>query len=233
MDVICFRAKVPYECGFRRENSVNTHSTYPIPPFTTWTGLIGNALGLAQDEPLPFQVSLAVTVLKPGNLHQSLTLIHKRAHPSEVRNLYQSTLVTKERLYFTAYDVAVSAPEMAAISTIYEALLRPARPLYLGSSDDMVDICDIRIEQANKTICDTFDSVVPFELGRAVAEAKVVQLPLKFEYNPVVLHRELFYWSGINHVMDHSIPDESEPIRLESPAIGYQIGTRVVCFVPC
>jgi CRISPR-associated Cas5-like protein len=233
MNVISFRAKVPYECGFRRENGVNTHSTYPVPPFTTWVGLLGNAMGLAQDQLLPFQIGLAVSILRPGNLHQSLTLIHKRAHPSEIRNLYQSTLVTKERLYFAAYDVCVLTSEDTDFEAVHQALLQPKRPLYLGTSDDMVDICEVRIKKANEIKSTTFHSLVPFELGRAVSEVNVVQLPVKYSYSPVALERGLFYWPRTLIDENNIIPDQANSVILEEPADGYQIESRVVSFVPC
>ncbi|UOF92503.1 CRISPR-associated protein Cas5 [Fodinisporobacter ferrooxydans] len=233
MDVLTFRAKVPYECGFRKETAVNTHPTYPLPPFTAWTGLIANALGFAQDVPLPWEIQLAQGILQQGSMHQSLTLIHKRAHPSETRYLYQSTLVSKERIYYPAYEVMVYTPDTQGFTDIVECISDPKRPLYLGASDDLVEIYDIKIDSAIPVKSSTFHSIVPFELGKMLTEARVVQLPVRYEYQPDVLHRELFYFMPQVETVGNKIPDQPTTIELDRPIEGYQVKDRVVQFVSC
>jgi len=47
--------------------------------------------------------------------------------------------MSKEFLVSPSYDIYV-AGEKDRINAMYRALLQPARPLYLGASDDLVDI---------------------------------------------------------------------------------------------
>lgn len=196
LPVICMRLKVPFECGFRRETGINTHRTYPVPPFTAVLGLLGNAMGLPQDFDLPFRVDVGIGMIDALSVHQTLTKILKRSHPSEKRYLYTSTLVTKERLYKPAYKVWLEvSPEF--VQTVYGALRDPERLLYLGGSDDVVEIEELKLVDGMPVQSGQFASLVPFDQGTLEGEADVVQLPVRFSRRPEAVHKRLFYVSPL------------------------------------
>lgn len=193
---IRLRLKVPFECGFRRETGINTHRTYPVPPFTAVLGLVGNAMGLPQDFDLPFRIDVAIGMIEAPSMHQTLTKILKRSHPSEKRYLYTSTLVTKERLYKPVYKVWIGASS-EFVQTVYGALRDPERLLYLGGSDDMVEIEELNLVEGVPVQSHQFASLVPFDQGALEGEADVVQLPIRFSRKPEAVHKRLFYVSPI------------------------------------
>ena len=193
---IRMRLRVPFECGFRRETGINTHRTYPVPPFTAVLGLVGNAMGLPQDFDLPFRVDVAIGMTEAPVVHQTLTKILKRSHPSDKRYLYTSTLVTKERLYKPAYKVWIRVSS-EFVPTVYGALRDPERLLYLGGSDDMVEMEELNLADGAPVQSDQLASLVPFDQGVLDGEADVVQLPVRFSRKPEAVHKRLFYVSPL------------------------------------
>jgi len=115
--------------------------SYSIPPYTTIRGVIANALGLERDN-LSVQdwIKLGINPLNFLNRSKEMAKMLKLKGTGEThQRAFPSSPMFKEFLVLPSYDIYV-AGENDKINCIYSALLQPARPLYLGASDDLVDV---------------------------------------------------------------------------------------------
>ncbi|SEN02711.1 CRISPR-associated protein Cas5 [Lihuaxuella thermophila] len=182
MRILTFDCHVPGWCSFRIPHSINAHLTYPAPPPTTVYGLIANAMGLWQDDySLMPHMEVGIRILNPGSKVETFTRWMKW---NPAKNSMTMTVV-KQKLIQPAYRIYVSAEE-SLLNTIYEALNQPARLLYLGESDDLVELSQILIQDANTAQSKRIDSSVPFHLipeQGMVKNVSVVRWPVRFEQN--------------------------------------------------
>lgn len=136
-----FRLEGLYFATFRKPTSTSLIMSYSIPPYTTLRGLISNALGMKRDD---YSVQAGVKIgIKPLNFSdksRELTKMLKLKGTGEkYQRAFPSAPMFKEFLVLPAYEIYL-AGESDKINLIYNALLQPARPLYIGASDDLVDI---------------------------------------------------------------------------------------------
>lgn len=135
-----FTLDSPYFVSFRRANSSSLLSSYKIPPFTTIRGLISNALGLKRDD-LYLQDLIKIGI-KSYNINYSseMTKVLKLKQDKVKYNRnFPSSPIFKEFLIFPKYDIYIAGND-DIIHEINEKLKDPVRNLYLGSSDDMIDL---------------------------------------------------------------------------------------------
>jgi len=136
------KIKCLYFTTFRKPTSTSTILTYFIPPYTTIRGLISNALGLQRDD-LRIQEWFKIGI-KPINIDSKksmeITKILKLKGTDEIyRRNFSSSPMFKEFLVSQKYEVFLIGND-ERIKEIYLSLLDPARMLYIGDSDAMVDI---------------------------------------------------------------------------------------------
>ena len=136
-----FRLEGLYFATFRKPTSTSLIMSYSIPPYTTLRGLISNALGMKRDDySIQAWVKIGIKPLNFSDKSRELTKMLKLKGTGETyRRAFPSAPMFKEFLVLPAYEIYI-AGEDERINLSYNALLQPARPLYIGASDDLVDI---------------------------------------------------------------------------------------------
>lgn len=132
-----------YFASFRRPASTSLLLTYITPPYTTIRGVLANALGLKRDD-YSIQDWIKVGIRTPKGLDKSREMakilkLNKLEKDRTYTKAFPSSPIFREFLIAPTYDIWV-AGEKDKITCIYEALQQPKRPLYLGTSDDLVDV---------------------------------------------------------------------------------------------
>jgi len=182
--------------------------SYSIPPYTTIRGLISNALGLKRDD-LSVQDWIKIG-LKPNsfsNRSREMAKMLKLKGTGEThQKIFPSSPMFKEFLVSPSYEIYI-AGEDDKISRIYNALLQPARPLYIGASDDLADIepsMPIEIKEVSvKEISGVIEGVhekclvenIPYKFikkGKDFSlESKTVSIP---QNGTILLKEEIVCW---------------------------------------
>jgi len=171
---------VPVECAFRKAGAMNSLPTYEVPPIPTLQGLLYAALGRpslllsssgaldtdvrSQEEQFRKHVQEAcrfgLRALDVGESQTSLRSRHKATKSGEDRP-YLTYVAQTETLLGPTFRMYVGGPEEEII-TFANALRDPERLLYLGRSDDLVDVRDIEVvEPDHKSGQTRLDCVVP------------------------------------------------------------------------
>jgi len=172
-------------CTFRVPTSTSIVRSYPVPPFTTVRGMLSNAKGLPRDdfllqkEDLKIGIKTAKLPVKVVETARILKYIARDAEKRPLRRVFPSSPMRKEILLKPAYVVFLVGND-ALIASIYESLINPSRPLYLGQSDDFVDIASIAEpvkvdEKTNSSISSMIEGIYP--------RCEVVRLPYKYNFN--------------------------------------------------
>mgnify|MGYP000468820234 CR=1 FL=1 len=222
--------EMPYFACFRKPASTSVILTYPVPPFTTIIGLIANALGVPRPAYTPMISWLQETLrlnlrpLKPlGRPNRELAKILKLVgEPREERKptSFPSSPMHKYFLARASYRVYLAASDPDEIDEIAAALRRPARPLYLGQSDDLVIVTVSWQGEAFEVESDRAWGLVPGVHEAEGQRVEVLKLPLAFEgertlkYTPVV-----------------SLP-ERFPLKLKEPIVMWHFGEETVPLFP-
>lgn len=174
-----FTVESLYFTSFRKSTSTSLLSSYKIPPFTTIRGLISNALGLRRDD-LYLQDLIKIGI-KSYDVEISSEMIKVLKLKEDKKNPYNrvfpSSPIFKEFLISPKYDIYI-AGDSELIINIHEALKNPKRDLYIGSSDDLVDL----------EIFDCIDISSSYDVPCTVMEGLVEnscleKIPYKFHWN--------------------------------------------------
>jgi CRISPR-associated protein Cas5 subtype I-B len=214
MRVLTFDCHVPGWCSFRIPHSINAHLTYPAPPPTTIYGLISNALGLWYDDySLMEKMKIGIRILRPGSKTETYTRWMKW---NAAKGSMHMTVV-KQKLIQPAYRCYICA-EDSLLHEIVNALENPSRILYLGDSDDMVELSNILIQDANETTSAEIDSTVPAD-GGFVSDAYVVRWPVKFDVNQR------------SHTIQYELVYIGKKIQLSSPVSCWRLSHTQDCVV--
>lgn len=136
------RVDCPYFTTFRRPVSTSTILTTIIPPYTTLRGMISNALGLPRDD-LRVQEWFKIGI-KPLNREfeksrELAKILKLKGTGKSYQRDFPSAPMFREFLVDCAYEIFLVGEE-SRIRDVHSALLSPKRPLYLGGSDEMVDV---------------------------------------------------------------------------------------------
>lgn len=153
------RLHVPFWCSFRDPLTSNLHRTFPVPPPTTLYGLCAAALGLAQDDvSRRHEMRFALAVENNGELVETYSTWKKAAEapkgeaekqarqamrlrglltPDEA--MWISTPLIRQKLIQPVFVVGILCTPTVS-KELQAALQNPFHPLYLGESDDAIDI---------------------------------------------------------------------------------------------
>jgi CRISPR-associated Cas5-like protein len=155
---------VPFECSFTKAGAMNGLPTYRVPPVPTIQGLLYAALGRPsllqatqygelendvrdQEEAFREQVreecSFGIRIVEDGTEHTNLRSRHK-ASTSDAERAFITYVAQREALESPTYRIYIGGPTRL-LSAFKTALEDPERLLYLGRSDDLVDVRDIEI----------------------------------------------------------------------------------------
>ena len=136
-----FKLDALYFATFRKPASTSLILSYTIPPYTTLRGLLANALRMKRDD-YSIQDWVKIGISSPQNLNRSreIAKILKLKGTGKTHNrVFPSSPIFKEFLISPTYRIYLAGEE-DKIDSIYNALLQPERPLYIGTSDDLADI---------------------------------------------------------------------------------------------
>jgi CRISPR-associated protein Cas5h len=206
-------------CTFRIPTATSMVRSYSIPPFTTLRGIISNAKGLERDNFMLQNENLRIGIKSlnhPNKFAETSRILKYIARDSEkrpLRRVFPSSPVKKEILLKPSYDVFLVGSEELIEST-YESLVNPRRPLYLGQSDDFVDISNItNPAEVDETISDSVSSIIEgIHPG-----CEIVRLPYKYilEHKPSISYRTF------------SLPTDF-PYKLQKETACYTFGEEYV-----
>jgi CRISPR-associated protein Cas5h len=217
--------ELPYFASFRRPTSTSVVLTYPVPPFTTLVGLMANALGVHwadyEEAVQQFQAVLHLNV-RPLRLERPsrelAKLLKLVGEEREVRRpaSFPSSPVFRYFLVRPAFRAFVASEDRALVDDIAVALASPARPLYLGRSDDPVVAQVVWQGEVRQVQAREAWALVPRVEGEDGGRGELVRLPLAFRrgrdlvYSPVLLLPQRF------------------PLPLAQPQPLWQFGTETV-----
>lgn len=154
---------IPFECAFTKAASMNSRPTYELPPVTTLQGILYAAMGrpslLLQggrqrtldkstfDDERDFRNDVqqdcrfGIRIVKPGTTHTGLRKLHKKSRSEQDRE-FMTYVTNVETLVSPTYRMYVKGPD-TLLGEFHDALVDPERLLYLGRSDDLVDITEV------------------------------------------------------------------------------------------
>ncbi len=171
-----FRVDCPYFTTFREPTSTSLILTYLIPPYTTIRGMISNALGLPRDD-LRVQewFKIGIRPLNFEKCREMAKILKLKGTGKNYQRTFPSSPMFREFLVEPSYEIFL-VEDNERIKEVYLALLDPKRPLYLGGSDDLVDIEVFEPIEVREVEVNEVRSVV-----EGVYEGCVVQkVPYKF-----------------------------------------------------
>jgi len=171
-----FKIDCLYFNTFRKPISTSLILTYFIPPYTTIRGMISNALGLPRDD-LRVQEWFKIGI-KPLNFEkcrEMAKILKLKGTGKYYQRTFPSSPMFREFLVESSYKIFLVGND-ERIKEAYSALLNPKRPLYLGGSDDLVDIEVFEPVEVEETETDEVCSIV-----EGVYEGCIVErVPYKF-----------------------------------------------------
>ncbi|HEW91755.1 MAG TPA: CRISPR-associated protein Cas5 [Thermotogaceae bacterium] len=126
---------------FRKPTSTSAILTYSVPPFTTIRGLLSNALGLQRDDfSLQDSFKIGIKSVMTRDASRELAKILKlKGTGKHYQRSFPSAPIFKEFLVKPSYEIFLVG-DQEIIAGLYEAISDPKRPLYLGGSDELVEI---------------------------------------------------------------------------------------------
>ncbi|MCD6493466.1 MAG: CRISPR-associated protein Cas5 [Archaeoglobaceae archaeon] len=193
-----FRVDCPYFTTFREPTSTSLILSYVIPPYTTIRGMISNALGLPRDD-LRVQdwFKIGIKPLEFEKYREMAKILKLKGTGKKYERTFPSSPMFREFLVEPSYEIFLVGNEKK-IKGVHSALLNPKRPLYLGGSDDLVDIEifepveveEMEVEEIRSVVEGVYESCivekVPYKfvkVGRTFGvDYKVVSIPIK---NPI------------------------------------------------
>ena len=214
--ILTFSVICPFWASFRQPQTVNVHVTYPFPPPPTLYGMLNAARGMPQDwgaDRDDWQLSLIIE--SKGQFLETFSKIFKPARESG--SLFERTILMRQKLVKVHYTIYLKASESLLIEA-QQALYAPYWPLYLGESDDVVDVISPRIIQSQPANVQQIHSIVP----GFVEGCQLVNVPSRY----TEAARE--QWQMERQI--YSVPPEGEPVVLTEPRLAYPIEGRNVIF---
>jgi CRISPR-associated protein Cas5h len=171
-----FRVDCPYFATFREPTSTSLILSYVVPPFTTIRGMISNALGLPRDD-LRIQdwFKIGIKPLRFEKSREMAKILKLKGTGKSYNRTFPSSPMFKEFLVEPSYEIFLVG-ESDKIEKAFAALKNPKRPLYLGGSDDLVDVVVFDPVEVEEVEVEGVHSVV-----EGVHEGCIVQkVPYKF-----------------------------------------------------
>lgn len=198
----------PYFACFRQVAATSVVLTYPVPPFTTLIGMLLNARGVHyadyEAERARLQEALRFNLRPlhpPGRPQRELAKLLKltgegRKEEGKRPVDFPSSPVRKSFLVRPAYRVYLASASRELVEDLWEALRHPARPLYLGGSDDMVVVTPRWIGELTWAEgqevwgllpglhegCEQIRLPIAFRSGRDLAPPPLLALPPRFPF---------------------------------------------------
>ena len=225
--ILTFGLVCPFWASFRNPSTVNVHVTYPFPPPTTLYGLLNAARGMPQDwqkDRDEWQISLVIessgesiqTFSKILKIYEEKRPKAEAAQDKYGKAVFDRTTVMRQKMIGVHYIAYLKASEDELIKA-QQALVSPHWPLYLGESDDLVDVLSPRIIEAEPISANHIHSILP-DLAEG---CQLVKVP------------DRFIKQGKNWHVEHqlySIPPKGGSMQLSEPKAAYLIEGRHIVF---
>ena len=214
--ILTFRLICPFWASFRNPGTVNVHVTYPFPPPTTLYGMLNAARGRPQDwnaDRDDWQI--AIVVESEGILVETFSKVKKAARGEE-EGLFGRTTIIRQKLIGVSYTIYLKACWDLLIEA-QNAVMDPCWPLYLGESDDAVDVVAPHIVNAEPEPVQNIHSIIP----GVVEGCRLLKVPVRF-------HEKGRRWS-VDYAI-YSLPPMDEGVHLEKPLPAYSVEGRNVVF---
>ena len=214
--ILTFGLISPFWASFRRPQAVNVHVTYPFPPPTTLYGMLNAARGKPQDwceDRDEWQLSIVIET--NGKLLETFSKIFKSAR--EAGPVFERTILIRQKLLKAHYTVYLKADDILLIEAL-EALKAPQWPLYLGESDDLVDVIDPKIVETQLNEVTSVHSVIP----GFVEGCQLVNMPNHYT------EATRGQWQMQRQI--YSIPPSGQALALTESRIAYSIEGRNIIF---
>lgn len=112
------------------------------------------------------------------------------------------------------------------IAELKRALEDPARPLYLGASDDFVIISNIKILDAIATKCDKIDSIYRMNDDVEPTDKRKIVGRVPYKFKPINIKRRDY--ARVDAVV--AAPTQDTKLELTEPVNCYEIGDEYVSF---
>ena len=128
----------------------------------------------------------------------------------EGQSLFDRTILMRQKLIKVHYTIYLKTDEELLVES-QQALCAPHWPLYLGESDDIVDIITPRIVECQLTEVQRIHSIIP----GFVEGCQLVNVPTRYteaSREQWQMHRQIY-----------SIPPEGESVILSEPRLAYNI----------
>lgn len=166
-----------YFTTFRKPITTSLILSYTIPPYTTLRGLLANALGMRRDDySIQDWVKIGINPLETLNKSGEIAKILKLKGTGKThKRVFPSSPMFKEFLVSPTYKIYLTG-ETDKIELIYNALLQPVRPLYIGASDDLADIEPSKPTEVREVTTKQVSGLI----GGIHEECSVENVPYKF-----------------------------------------------------
>ena len=217
--ILTFGLICPFWASFRHPQKVNVHITYPIPPPTTLYGMLNAARGKPQDwnaDRDNWQISLIIE--SKGKYLETFSKIFKPSRAEkEGDGIFDRTILMRQKRIKVHYTIYLKSDEPLLIEA-KQALRAPHWPLYLGESDDVVDVISPRIVECQPTEVQQVHSIIP----GFVEGCELLNMPFQFispSKNQWQMQRQIY-----------SIPPEGESVILNKSRVAYPIEGRNIIF---
>lgn len=177
---LTFDIEGTYFCCFRQPTTTSVILSLPIPPFTTIRGILENALGFKKDSFALQEENLLIGIKPLGKIEKGtelakiLKLVSREEKPCYKRT-FPSAPMFRNFLIEPKYRIYLVG-EKELINKITEKLENPERPLYLGQSDDLVDVKNIYATEIEKVKSDKIWGVVEGVYNGC----EIIKIPYKF-----------------------------------------------------
>ncbi len=216
--ILTFGVICPFWASFRHPSTVNVHVTYPFPPPPTLYGMLNAARGKPQDwnkDREDWQLSLVVE--SNGEFLETFSKILKPAREDYPVFDPMRTILMRQKLVKVHYSIYLKAKEPLLVEAQH-ALRTPHWPLYLGESDDVVDIINPRLVQSQPMNVQQAHSIIP----GFVEGCQLVNVP--FRYTEATRKQ----WQVERQI--YSLPPEGKAAALTEPRLAYPIEGRNIIF---
>jgi len=213
MHGLVFNLECPYFSCFRRPTSTSLILTYPVPPYTTIRGLLANALGLQRNDfSLQDKLSIGIRPLHWGQANRELAKILKLKEFDKTRiTSFPSSPMFRYFLVSPAYTIYLGGDEQL-LEKIKDALQNPSRPLYLGQSDDVVDVKVFSVIKIERKLSSEVHSIFPGIRD----DCEILRLPYKFQDEETLIYSPVL---SLSHSLPYTLEGEIGAYIFDSQAI--------------
>ncbi len=178
--LLAARLEVPFWCSFRSPYAANVHLTYSVPPPTTLKGMLAAAMGYPSDYLGPLaDLPVGVGIEDQGERIETLSRIIKWDWRNYSKSRFRM-LVVREKIVNPSYSLYLRGPEDLLLE-IAASLSNPFFPLFLGESDDVVEVTDVNIFDSQQASTTVVHNCLPLRLGMPTGRVHVERLAVGWE----------------------------------------------------